>query len=691
METIIFLLSFFLLQCNLLRANDTIYIRPRNGPFCTGDHCLVSPDDTPGLENIFQSDTTVIFERGTYHISTGRGGLVQIEHVTNLSLVGYGKESQIVCSPNAMFGFAFNNVSDITIAGLTISQCSTDITHSVSALLPMNLDTLCECSTYADIFTQSDMNVMAFLLVVDSDNITVSDTSITESLGFAVVAVSSNRFEAHPSTHTEMSSNSKETAQSFSIIMENSNLSLNQQGSLLLYRAAAKCSSTSLADITIGVVSFNSILSLIDVVILRSTVMSVEGGRIQVGGATSIQQSQMHVINSHFEICDGDVTFSNMIGSNSTTPLTIIGSSFHVLGNSSLHFAGNHVYFNASLLDAQISNITIGDNATLYVGNNTATDLATLVGMVDCVIAISNSATILFEHNLVIDAVTVLSVTASSWDVEGESRVIFQKNTVQNGGRIVELNDSGLNLNHYAKVVLRKNSAQGNCEVFVIENTNLNLNNHSTLNFTHNTAEQSSAVCAMLGKVNSNGNAKVMFTHNLAIHKSHVAISHTWQSLQKAAYYQYQAAKLKRRNVIESNNIRIGQKNISINGDIASTGGNGIILIDFPSFLPPKKEGPFAAAIAMWNVNVMATMLFDRNQVLYGGSVFTCISCILSANQFSEFSFTNNLCINSSYIMYMEKMKVIIRDNASTALTNNSLAHSSALLLSRWGHFAGII
>ena len=677
MKTIAFLLfSFCLFQSYPLSVADTIYyISSPNGPTCAGDNCLAFPDDIHSLKNIFQSDTTVVFERGIYHISlTYTGGLVQVEHVTNLSLVGYGEETQIVCSPNATFGFAFNNVSGVTITGLTVSQCSADVPQSVSVLVPLGLDRLYEYATYTDIFTESDMNVTAFLEVVDSVNVTVSDTSIRESPGYAVIATSSSRSEAFPSSHKNMPPNAKVTVKSFSIIVEDCDLSLNQQGSLLLYRAAAKFSSTTFTDNTIGVLSFDSILSLIDVVVLRSAIMSVEGGRMQVGGATSIQQSQTNVMKSHFEVFDGDVTFSNILGSNSTGGLTVVGSLFRIIANSSIHFAGNHVSFNTSALEAQMSNITIGDNATLHFDNNTVIDLATLVDLVDCTITIRNNATILFEHNSVTDAGTVLSMTASSWDVKEESRVMFQNNTAQNGGRIVELIDSELNLHHNTVVILSKNIVLSNCQVFAIQNTNLNLYNHSTLIFTQNTAEQSSTVCATVGKFNSNDNTKVVFTNNLAIHKSHIVISHT--KLQRTT----RGGQASVTTIGNGNTVPTG-------GNAITTGGNGVILLDPPVFPLPSNGGPFvfSSVIAMWNINEMGTILFDNNRVLYGGSVFTCIGCRLFAKQFSALSFTSNLCINSSYIMYAENIYSFIGDNASFSITNNSLAHSSALLLSHKG------
>jgi len=257
------------------------------------------------------------------------------------------------------------------------------------------------------------------------------------------------------------------------------------------------------------------------------------------------------------------------------------------------------------------------------------TDHATLVGIVDCAITTTNNSAILLEHNSVTDAGMVLSVTASSWDVEEDSKVTFQNNTAQNGGRIVRLIDSELNLYHNTVAVLSKNIVLRNCQVFVIQNTNLNLHNHSTLNFTRNTAEQSSAVCAIFGKFNSNDNTKVVFTNNLAIHKSHIVISHT--KLQRTT------------RGGQAGVTTIGNGNtVSTGGNTISTGGNGIILLDLPS------NGVFSSVIAMWNINEMGTILFDNNRVLYGGSVFTCIGCRLFAKQLSVLSFTSNLCINSS-------------------------------------------
>ena len=84
---------------------------------CKGDYCRVSPGNMENFQDMLQSNRVVHFEKGDYHITpSSAGGFIEAHDVVNLTITGRGVETQILCSPNATFGFFFNNVSNLTIS-----------------------------------------------------------------------------------------------------------------------------------------------------------------------------------------------------------------------------------------------------------------------------------------------------------------------------------------------------------------------------------------------------------------------------------------------------------------------------------------------------------------------------------------------------------------------------------------------
>ena len=58
------------------------------------------------LQDMLQSNRVVHFEKGDYHITpSSAGGFIQVQDVVNLTIIGRGVDTQILCSSNATFAF----------------------------------------------------------------------------------------------------------------------------------------------------------------------------------------------------------------------------------------------------------------------------------------------------------------------------------------------------------------------------------------------------------------------------------------------------------------------------------------------------------------------------------------------------------------------------------------------------------
>ena len=93
---------------------------------CAGNICRVKNDTMQYLQNTIQSDQKIMFDRKTFHVSvsslTGEG-FIRLENVSNVLISGHAGDNHIECSSGTRFGLYFKNVTNVTVTGLTISNC----------------------------------------------------------------------------------------------------------------------------------------------------------------------------------------------------------------------------------------------------------------------------------------------------------------------------------------------------------------------------------------------------------------------------------------------------------------------------------------------------------------------------------------------------------------------------------------
>ena len=91
----------------LLLTMATLVQAASSDRICKGDYCKVSPGNMEHLQDMLQSNTVVHFEKGDYHITpySAAGGFIQVQDVVNLTIIGRGVDTQILCSSNATFAF----------------------------------------------------------------------------------------------------------------------------------------------------------------------------------------------------------------------------------------------------------------------------------------------------------------------------------------------------------------------------------------------------------------------------------------------------------------------------------------------------------------------------------------------------------------------------------------------------------
>ena len=408
-----------------------------NDKVCVGHYCRMSPGNMDHLQDVLQSNRIVHFEKGDYHITSSSGsGFILVQDVVNLTIIGHGVESQIFCSPNATFGFHFNNVSNLTISGLSISNCS----------IPVR-------------------NVSASILANDSKNVAFLNVSIRSSPGFALIAMKTSLPKL---TGLGDDDGSYLSYMPIDIIVEDCNMSLNKQGSLLLYRTSALLKKTVFINNNV-LQSLSSELSLRDVYFFSSPMILMQTKKALMTGNVEFHQSPTHIIESGLIIKDSSVVFSNIKGPNLTTMVTVLKSSLNITSNAFIVFK-EHVFSHSSLKVFSIkkSNICIQDGAKLLFANNTVSDGSIILLYIahDSHITIKGStSTIVFEQNVASNGSIIMYGISGNWNIMNNTCVIFQGNAAHDNANIVSFNMLNFTIAENASITFNNNKVSRNAKI----------------------------------------------------------------------------------------------------------------------------------------------------------------------------------------------------------------------------------
>ena len=696
---------------------------------CLDGYCSITPDKIWHLQDVIRSNVTVIFEKGIYHMkqSSTRNNFIVIKKISNLSLIGHGLETQIVCSPEIEFGFYFVDVVNVTVAGLTITNCSALLPVSLADEIPNRLNTLCGCELYANMFRA--MRITVTMLMQNSQNISVSNVLITNSPGFAIVSIStrSSRTNSRTPERTfslrpqvdrsgslfEVPSDSDlSNSQSFSnpqkkevhsITIEESEFSLNQQGAIMLHGSMGVLKHSTLSNNPIGVLSSSSEIMLQDVVVSQSPVISMGGGSMVMSGRIKIDRSSVHTMDSDLVVRNGNVIFSNISASNFTAALTLVNNLLDINSNSTVHFTRNRLSGNASALIAVGSTITIQDNASLKFTNNSARDTASVFGTVDSRVTVSHSAELVFDQNFARNAWILVAGFTSKWNIKNTASFVFQNNHAYSDGRIAEFYNSDLKSFSNANVLFCNNSVQRNSIALVMNNASLSLYDKSQLKLVKHIATDESKVAMISGNVSCYDNTQMLITYNSVSQDSSIVLYASTQrqeqemrgliKVEDFGYYRLFMEEERRKEEQPRNDMFLSGGLVKAPPPgILGILGDGILFdavnLDFPLFaFPPPATAPYLVPPSALKFSENYSFSLEGNMMVNGSVGFTCIGCSILAQDSVRFLFTNNTCLNSSYVLLLNNASTCIQDRASVNIANNSVAQDSSSLLSQHGRW----
>ena len=160
------------------RAVQIIFVQPTdsNATFCSHKPCKTLAYYSKHPSRYLQSDTTVIFLDGRHDIDTG--GLIPIRDVSSLEFRAV-KFASISCKNST--GFAFLNVSDLSISGITFHSCGA----RVGAIIAREI--LHDYTSASQLFCMSERQQVA-VLFANVFNLTLALFTVENSTGYGLLA-----------------------------------------------------------------------------------------------------------------------------------------------------------------------------------------------------------------------------------------------------------------------------------------------------------------------------------------------------------------------------------------------------------------------------------------------------------------------------------------------------------------------
>ena len=493
---------------------------------CEGNICQVTPSNIHHIQEMIKSDRTFTFKNGTFQLRMKR--FIVIEDVSNVAINGGGLVSHIECSEGARFGLYFRNVTNITVTGLNITNCSDRIPQNLVQYIPPSANP-CDHKPCRRMPS-------ATILIQASQNVTLSRMHISHSPGMAVAAINvpiskpefqptgmyptlSQRLPRQAKIKCELSNPQSciqpDKENNYDIEIRDSSISDSQRGSLILHRISAKLSHSTLNNNSIGILSTSSDMMIEDVDVSHSQKILLEGGSAFISGSVNFNQSSLYMRNFYLTV---DNKFSEFLGQNGTAVFTAIDSELDISNNSKLSFKKCNLSANSSALIIIGTSIKVQDSSSMEFTSNIASDMASIFASIQSTLIIGGNSSLILSDNFVNNSWLLMAGFDSRWTTTGENDVItIVNNTVIDGGNVAEFHNSTVRLHNNTHVLLKNNSALRNSSLLAVNNATFKLSNNSKLLFTKcNLSANSSALITIGTSIKVQDSSSMEFTSNTA-------------------------------------------------------------------------------------------------------------------------------------------------------------------------------
>ena len=351
-------------------------------PYFQCEICHIYPNSFGQLQDVISSNRHIILNGVEFNVN-GRNGFTLIENVSNLTISSAEKEGSIIkCSSESTFGLHLKNSTNISLTGITITNCASYIpTHMMQYQ-----------------YNTSQYNE-ATLLIETPRNINLSKVHIKHSLGVAM-AIFDFIFQG-PSIAMDVVN--------FNLTLINCTISHSREESLVIFGTTSLLiERTLITNSSIGIDTYKADILIKYLYVSNCISSSVVAGQVMVIEGLQMTNNSL-TISESIILFIGDKTMSGLTVNDSVIfvkensvlqfqmfsgTVLILTQSFFTLDNSTMTFTQNNVHPQALFRESHIS---VSNGSTLSITNNTLTH-GILMSWNNCSIIV-NSGILLIEEN----------------------------------------------------------------------------------------------------------------------------------------------------------------------------------------------------------------------------------------------------------------------------------------------------
>ena len=621
-------------------------------PACNGDTCQFTSDNLYHLQEIIRSNRIIVLDADIFSIDW-ENDFINIESVSNLTIIGHKNGTLIQCSPQSSFGFYISNATGVTFTGVRFENCGANAVFEIASC---NV-TLCSR------FCAKDITVNTTFYIEESSNITLSNVYISNSPAFAVTA-------------SNILSIRQEDASEIDLIIINSTISHSEQGSLMLNRTKSLLVDTLINNATVGIMSEWTDLKLMNIVFLQCQTSMLRNGNLTVNGVLTMNQSSINVKEQELFIHSSKVTF---IGSPGTTEsnygrFMATAGTLHIEGNSTVLFERFNFTTPSSAMVLVGSSLEMRDSSTLMFTNNTASNGASVFTVLASNVTMTNETSLHIAHNMAKGGWISMLAFQSNWETHDSAIIDISDNFASNGGRIAAFNTSQLYVFDNASISLQGNHAINSSTVHHTFRGNFKFYDRTSFKISHNQVIDKSVVLNVLGNISSTGsNVNITVANNSAEEYSIIVSLYQLVISERLdnSYYnlilqEYNNEKRKfigaitnlLDNILNCND----RANPFVNLPQTPIRTSSIIntpRIEMPSFLPLLPPS---------NLRLSSSLSFHGNSLTFHGNSLNQQSIGLASTtsttviSVGKLAFSKNLCQNSSYLMLLNKARATLNE-----------------------------
>ena len=439
---------------------------------CEDEICHVYPNNFGQLQKVISSNRHIILKGVEFNVNVSNGFTV-IESVSNLTISSAEEEGSIIkCSSESTFGLHLKNATNISLTGITITNCASYIqTHAMQYEY--------NTSQYTEVT----------LLIENPKNVCLSKVHIKHSLGVAL-AIFDSIVQGPPIAVDVVN---------FNLTLIDCTISHSREESLVILGTTSLLIERTHIASGRGINSYKADILIKNFNVNNCTSSSVVAGYVMV-------TEGLQMTNSSLTIGESIILFT---GDKSMSGLTVFDSVILVKENSVLQFqrfSGTALNFTQSFLTLDNSTMTftqsflawhkafwniwdlhnvdpqasfidshmnVSNGSTLSITNNPVIN-RTLMSWKNCSINV-NSGILLIEENECQNCVLIMADIYTTVTMENGSNFNFKHNTILLYSAAFFLRDGLINFSE-SSLVAKNNSLSNECRVFQIFYSSLIMN-----------------------------------------------------------------------------------------------------------------------------------------------------------------------------------------------------------------------